>query len=135
VRAIDGQGLATASNLILEGGAFESSGIFTRALGAGAGQVQLIGGTTSGFSANTSAGLTPVGLPLLVDLGGSGDSTGPAVVWGSAFFDPSAFLLNDVSANTQLEFQNAIDLDNTGTPARSPRSPASCLIAMARDPS
>src|SRR5205807_347649 len=36
------------------------------------------------------------------------------LVWGSAFFNPGVFLLNDTTANTQLRLLNGIDLDNTG---------------------
>jgi autotransporter-associated beta strand protein len=98
LRAQDGMGLTAGSNLVLSGGVFETSGSFTRALGAGAGQVQLTG-SASGFSAFGGA--------LQVNLGGSGE----LVTWGSPFFDPSALVLNAASADSALEFQNDLDLN------------------------
>jgi autotransporter-associated beta strand protein len=58
IQAVDGRGLPTASNLVLNGGVLETQGTFTRSLGPGAGQVDWYAG---GFSAQ--------GGKLLVTLG------------------------------------------------------------------
>src|SRR6202012_4769895 len=49
-----------------------------------------------------------------IDLGGNGTGTGPQLVWGSAYFNPTAFVVNDTTSNTYVNFLNAINLDNTG---------------------
>lgn len=106
LRAADGVGLPSGSNLVLDGGAFQSTAAtFTRPLGLGAGQVSLSGGT-SGFSAAS--------IPLAVNLGGSGAQ----VQWGSSFFDPSFLLLNASSATAGLDFQNALDLNGANRTVR-----------------
>lgn len=98
LRAADSAGLPTGSALRLSGGAFESTtGSFTRALGTGAGQVTIAAGS-SGFSA--------FGSTLNLNLGGSADP----LLWGSAFFQPDAFVLNSFSANSALFLLNPIDL-------------------------
>ena len=73
-RAIDGQGLPATSSLVLNGGTYETSGTFTRAVGTGAGQVQINSGN-SGFSGSTAAsglnasGSAALGLPAIIDPG------------------------------------------------------------------
>jgi len=107
LRANDGLGLSPYANLRLNGGVFETDdGSFTRALGSGAGEVQVLAG---GFSA--------VDNPLTVNLGGSGGT----VTWGSADFQPSALILNEITANTSLTFTNKLDL-NSATRTISVRS-------------
>ncbi len=89
-------GLSAASNLTLSGGVFESSGILIRGLGSGSGAVQIIGGP---------AALAPIPAPdrpqwvllLFIDIGGNGTGTGAPLVWGTAAFNPVAFLLNDTT--------------------------------------
>ena len=96
-RAIDGVGLPSGSNLRFNSitGRFESSGTFTRALGTGAGQVQVGSG---GFSAG--------GGPLIVRLGGNTNT----VTWGSGGFVPASFALSSQFADSLVDFQNGIDL-------------------------
>jgi autotransporter-associated beta strand protein len=101
LRAIDGLGLSTTSLLTINGGVFETSGAFTRALGTGAGQVQLSGGA-SGFAAANSD-------RLVVTLGG-GD-----LVWGGATFNPTSLVLGSSTALGEAEITNNINL---GTAAR-----------------
>ena len=98
LRAVDGKGLPTKSNLILDGGVFETTGTFNRALGSGSDQVQWL--SSGGFSAQ--------GGPLTVNLGGSTAT----VVWGSPSFLPSGvpLVLNSLTADSLLNFQNGIDL-------------------------
>lgn len=99
LRAADGTGLPAGSALLLNGGAFESTtGAFNRSLGDTAGQVRLAAGS-SGFSA--------FGSPLTVNLGGAAAS----ITWGSAFFNPSALVLNAASADSALDFLNPLDLN------------------------
>ncbi|EDY20584.1 autotransporter-associated beta strand repeat protein [Chthoniobacter flavus Ellin428] len=111
VRAVDGVGLPTASNLVISGNdplnaaAYEpTTSTFTRSLGSGAGQVQITGGS-SGFGA--------FGTPLTVDVGGNGTGTGPTLQWGTTFFNPSTFLLNDSHATAASTLTNNIDLNPT----------------------
>lgn len=99
LRAADGVGLPGGSALLLGGGVFEStSAAFTRALGNGAGQVQLPSGT-GGFSA--------FGTPLTVNLGGAG----AALTWGGSFFNPATLVLNAATATAALTLQNELDLN------------------------
>ena len=100
LRAVDGVGLPSTSLLTGSGGVFETSGAFTRTLGAAAGNVQLTGGV-SGFSAN--------GGPATIALGGTASPT--ALTWGSANFAPSTLVLNETTSNNTLTFANSIDLN------------------------
>ncbi|MCB1275036.1 autotransporter-associated beta strand repeat-containing protein, partial [Prosthecobacter sp.] len=106
IEAADGTGLSSNSALVLNGGVFRSTAAtFNRALGSGAGQVSLIGGTT-GFSAGSSA--------VAVNLGGSGTT----VQWGSAFFDSATLVLNATGATAGLDFQNGLDLNGASRSIR-----------------
>ena len=94
--------LSPNSNLILNGGVYETywTETFSRSLGTGPGQVQIIGGA-SGFSENGAAGMT-------VDIGGTTE-----LVWGSAYFNPSAFVLQAPSAQagSTLTFKDDLNLN------------------------
>ena len=117
LRAIDGVGLPTGSNLMLAGGVLESSGTFTRSLGAGAGQVRWSIVSSGGFAAQEGN--------LVVRLNGNSN----VVTWENGNFVPEGFALvmGSVTADALVDFQNAIDLggamrsvsvtDNTGTTA------------------
>jgi fibronectin-binding autotransporter adhesin len=100
LQAIDGVGLPSGSNLVLNGSSatFQSSGTFTRDLGLGAGQVQWISG--GGFSA--------AGGTLAVRLGGNTNT----VTWGSGnfVFAGQNLVLGSVSADSLVDFQNGINL-------------------------
>jgi autotransporter-associated beta strand protein len=102
VTIVNGIGSIGSGNLVLNGGVYEEywTNTFSRSLGSGAGQVQLIGGA-SGFSENGSTGMN-------VNLGGAAAT----VVWGSAFFNPSTLVLQASSAQSgsTLNFQNGINL-------------------------
>ena len=99
LRAVDGQGIPTASNLTLNGGVYEiMGGAFSRAVGTGANQVQFPGGA-SGFSA--------FGAPVTVNLG--------SLVWGGANFSPAKLVLNAASATAPITFASGIDLNATGS--------------------
>jgi autotransporter-associated beta strand protein len=96
-----GMGIPATTNAVLNGGSLSSSsGSLTAALGTGAGQITVTSNSISGFSAFNT--------PLTVNLGGAGEP----LSWGSLLFNPSAFVLNDIGANTNLTFQNAIALNN-----------------------
>jgi fibronectin-binding autotransporter adhesin len=108
-RANDGAGLpsgGTAGNLSLSGsGVWESGADITRALGTGAGQVQLASGIT-GFSA--------YGAPINVNLGG-----GTPITWGTTpGFSPTGtvgLVLNAATANNTINFQNNLTLGGNRT--------------------
>lgn len=109
-------GNISANNLVLNGGAFETSGSFTRSLGTGPGQVRWGTGTNGGFSAQ--------GGPLTVTLAGA-----PAtLVWDSTtdFVSGAGQLLfGSLTADDVVTFTHDIDLngaartvqvvDNTGS--------------------
>ena len=100
VRATDGAGLPTASNLKINGAVFESSGTFSRSLGTGGGQVQWTG--SGGFSA--------YGGTLNVNIGGSAQT----LTWGSTagFANTNAALIFSSSgANGTVKFINPLDLN------------------------
>ena len=103
VRAADGAGLPTSSNLILQVGLLEADGptTFTRGLGTGAGQMQWGGG---GFSSR--------GGKLLVAPGGTGSPT--PLKWGQGCFGTYAdsIQLNHDRADSETELVNDIDLGN-----------------------
>ncbi len=90
------------SNIVLNGGVLDgyfNSG-FTRALGTGATQVQILGGA-SGFGTNGSAN---------INLGGASAQ----VTWGSAFFSPSSLILGTPGSSAgTTTFQNPINLSGT----------------------
>ena len=89
-------------NLMLNGGVYAYGGTsttFTRTLGTGSGEVQIVGGV-SGFG-------TGVAGPLTVNLGGSAAE----VIWGTASFNPTALILNDASSTSMLTFLNPLDLN------------------------
>ena len=94
--------LSANSNLVLAGGVLESTGLFTRSLGAGAGQVQWLSGTaTGGFAASSG--------PLIVAIGGLADPT--PLVFGTASFTTGTFLLGSASALGDTTVMNPIDLN------------------------
>ncbi len=117
LQAQDGSSLPAASALLLGGAAttttsavFQSSGLFTRDLGTGAGQVSW--GTTlttggAGFAASTDK--------LVVAIGGLGTET--PLVWNTGGFLPTgtgvgtALVLSSTTALAEVEFRNAIDLN------------------------
>ncbi len=97
LRAVDGVGLNTASNLNLAGGVLESSGTFSRFIGSQPGRVQWTG----------SGGFAGGGGDLSVSLNG-----GAALTWGSAGFVANAdsLVLGSSTATGHVTFANAIDL-------------------------
>jgi autotransporter-associated beta strand protein len=97
LRAVDGVGLSTAANLVLNGGVFETTGTFSRTLGMAANNIQVVG-NVSGFSAN--------GAPATINLNGGG-----TLQWGGVNFNPTALVLNEITANTNLTFANGLDFD------------------------
>ncbi len=110
---------ATGVNLILNGGVFEGSGLFVRALGSGTDEVRWNAGANGGFAAS--------GGPLSVNIGGS--LTPDTLLWdGDPFFVSGAgqLLFGSLSADDVTTFLNPIDLnggvrtiqavDNPGVP-------------------
>ncbi|MBA4187297.1 MAG: hypothetical protein C0467_04680 [Planctomycetaceae bacterium] len=89
-------------NLVLNGGYIDGyfNEGFTRALGTGNNQIQIVGGA-SGFGTNGSA---------TIDLGGAGAQ----VTWGSSTFNPSALMLGTPTSSAgTTTFANAINLSGT----------------------
>ena len=103
LRAVDGTGLSSNSNLTLNGGVFEVAGstTFTRTLGTAAGNVQLTGGNSGFANAGTDR--------LVVTIGGG------AITWGGTTFNPGQLVLSSTTALGETEVTNAIAL---GTAAR-----------------
>ncbi|QIF00280.1 autotransporter-associated beta strand repeat-containing protein [Roseimicrobium sp. ORNL1] len=100
LRAVEGVGLSSGSNLNVVGGVFAPGSVaeFTRALGAGAGEIQLSG---------PAVGFTAVGNAATINLGGASGT----LQWGSAFFNPTVLVLNDANADNAIEFKNGLDLN------------------------
>src|SRR5262249_39386319 len=98
LRAVDGVGLSSSTNLSINGGIFESSANLTRTLGTGAGSIQIPGGS-SGFNANGA------------DIRFTTLNGGPPVQWGSAAFAPTTLVLNSGTTNNVTL---AADIDLNG---------------------
>lgn len=92
---MSGSGLAQAT--------YETDRDFTRALGTGAGEIQVTGG---GGSGGGSVGFSAYGAPVNVNFGGSAGT----VTWGSATFDPGIFTLNGGNATHVVTLLNSLDL-------------------------
>lgn len=93
-----------AGNLTFSGspsnqGWYETDRNFTRPLGAGAGEVQIVSGTGSGFSA--------YGAPVNVNFGGVGGT----ITWGSTHFNPGIFTLNGGNATHVVTLAHDLDLN------------------------
>ena len=82
---------------------YETDRDFTRALGTGAGEVQLVGG--GGLSV-IGVGFSAYGAPIDINFGGAGDT----VVWGSDTFNPGIFTLNAGNATHVATLINPLDL-------------------------
>lgn len=87
-------------NITLNGGVLMTyfGGSLTRALGSGTSQLQILGGA-SGFGSQGNSAST--------------FNLGATVQWGSAFFNPSIFVLQTTGTNLngQLTFSSGIDLN------------------------
>ncbi|MCW0220193.1 MAG: autotransporter-associated beta strand repeat-containing protein, partial [Prosthecobacter sp.] len=96
-----GTGNLNINGSILNQSIFETDRDFTRALGSGVGEVQLTGGTGSGFGA--------YGAAIKVNFGGAG----APVVWGSSNpnFNPSIYTLNGGNSTQPVTLINPLDLD------------------------
>lgn len=105
LQAMEGAGLPTDSNLVLNGGVFQTSGTFNRSLGTGAGQVQWVAGANGGFAAHGGA--------LSVTLAGMPDP----IQWDIPSFvsGAGALLFGSTSADSVVTFTHNIDLNHTGT--------------------
>lgn len=85
-------------------GVYETDRDFVRALGTGAGEVQLTGG--GGF-ASGSTGFSAYGAPIDLNFGGAGAT----VTWGTPTFNPGIFTLNGGNATHVVTMINPIDLN------------------------
>lgn len=106
LRAQDGLSLPTASNLFLNGGVFESTGTFSRALGTGAGQFRFVANGNGGFSSGE--------LPLTVDWTGLANPT-----WGSTanFLGAGALFLNSSTSLADVTVNGDFSLGVAGVAA------------------
>lgn len=105
LQAQEGVGVPATSNLLLNGGVFQTSGTFNRSLGSGPGQVQWAAGASGGFAAQ--------GGPLTVTLAGT-----PAILqWDLASFvsGAGALAFGSGTADNVVTFTHDIDLNQTGT--------------------
>lgn len=84
---------------------YETDLSFSRALGAGNGEVQFTGG--GGFGGG-SVGFSAYGAPINVNFGGAAST----VVWGSTHFNPGIFTLNGGNATHVVTLANPVDLGN-----------------------
>ncbi|MCX5654722.1 MAG: autotransporter-associated beta strand repeat-containing protein, partial [Planctomycetota bacterium] len=104
LRATEGVGLPTASNLLFSDGVFEAigGGTFTRSLGTGTGQVQWEYSRRGGFSAS--------GGKLTVAIGGLADPT--PLRWNTTNFlsDQYTLKFGSATADSEVEFRNPLDL-------------------------
>ncbi|MGB8166722.1 MAG: autotransporter-associated beta strand repeat-containing protein, partial [Chthoniobacteraceae bacterium] len=118
LRAQDGAGLSSGSNLVISGGVLESSGTFSRAAGTGAGQVQ--------WNANSAGGFAAAGSKLTVNLGGGAQldwgvggfmtgSTTAALLFGSATTLAETEFANPFSLGTGFTTTRNIQVDDNGT--------------------
>ncbi len=96
-------GISAGSLLTINGGVLESSGTFTRTLGAAAGNVQLTGGASGFASASTDRFVVSI------------NNGGSPLTWGSATFAPTSLVLGSSTALGETEITNDINL---GTAAR-----------------
>ena len=106
LRAIDGSSLSPNSPLLFNAtstnyAVFESSGLFTRSLGTGPGQVSWAAAANGGFAAYDSK--------LTVNIGGNGD----LLTWGVGGFVTTNLVLNSTTALAEVEIVNAINLGGT----------------------
>ncbi|WP_397381393.1 autotransporter-associated beta strand repeat-containing protein, partial [Prosthecobacter sp.] len=99
LQAVDGAGLSAGSNLLLNGGVYQTSGTFNRAMGTGAGEFRFAAYGNGGFSSGTSK--------LTVDFGSLGTP-----VWGSTanFIGAGALILNNATSLADVEVTGNFDL-------------------------
>lgn len=112
LRANDGVGLPTTSNLNIRVGVFETGVDLVRVGGSAAGEMRLFGGvatnSANGFSAHGGAVNIAFGTLL----------SPTALTWGSGSFIPGSstgglegLILNHTTANNTLDFKNAVNLN------------------------
>ena len=105
LEAVDGIGLPFASNLQLGGGVLQSTGTLARTLGTSGGST-VQWSSSSGFAAGVSK--------LTVNL-----NSGAALTWTMAsFVGANALIFGSTRAGTEVEFQNAINLNNAARTIR-----------------
>ncbi|HRR34728.1 MAG TPA: autotransporter-associated beta strand repeat-containing protein [Kiritimatiellia bacterium] len=95
-------GPSATTNITLNGGTLSTAGgSVTSALGTGAGEIEFVPGSDSGFSA--------VDVPLTVNIGGAA----APLEWGFPAFNVKTLVLNEAGANTNLTLVNGINLNGT----------------------
>jgi len=102
LQATDGAGVPTTSGITLNGGVFQSvSGLFTRSVGTGAGQIQ--------WGTNAAGGFSAANTRLTVNLGGSA----VPLTWGPGSIGngTGTLILSSTSAVADVNFVNPIDLN------------------------
>jgi len=114
--AVTGGGLSSNHVLQLTGGVLESSGTFNRTLGTSAGNFNF--GGNDGIA--VGGGFSAQGGNLAIQINGG---TSSIALWGSlgnvnTLFDGLALMLNSTTADGVVDFQNGLNLGNTGRAAR-----------------
>ena len=99
LRANDGIGIATNGNVTLSGGVWETSADITRAIGTGAGQLQI----------TTAGGFCAIGGAVVLNFG----NAATPLTWGTNGFAPASTLtLNNASGNSPITLRNDINLNS-----------------------
>jgi autotransporter-associated beta strand protein len=106
LRAIEGPGISILSPIRLFGGIWESTGLCTRALGSGSGQLYW-SGSSGGFSA--------YGAPFRIDLYGSASNLH---LWGAGSFVSAALEFGSVRSDNPVTFADRIDLNGASRTLR-----------------
>ena len=107
LRADFGQGLDSNYCVTLCGGSLSSvSGSLVSSIGSGAGQVNIVSGSTPAFTAR--------GVPFTINLlNGTGSSSANDNINAISVFPNRTLILNDANADQPITFQNNIDILGT----------------------
>ncbi len=107
LRADFGTGLDSNYCVTLCGGSLSSvSGRIVSSIGSGAGQVNIVSGSTPAFSAR--------GVPLAVNLqNGAGSQSAGTRLSVTNFFPNLTLILNDANADQPITFENNLNIENT----------------------
>ncbi len=108
LRAVDGVGLPTNSNLnfagsnLVTGGVLEANGVFNRWVGTNANRVQWTG----------SGGFAAVDGPLTVTLNQSTPGVGTSLTWGAGSFVPygGSLMFGSTNSTDKVTFTNSINI-------------------------
>ncbi|MEZ0276919.1 MAG: autotransporter-associated beta strand repeat-containing protein, partial [Roseimicrobium sp.] len=118
LQAVDGTSLPTASNLLLNGGVFQTFGTFDRAIGTGADQFRWNTNGSGGFSASTDrlfVNIGGAGVTLDWGTGGIGNGTGTLILSSTTALFDTVFVnginLNGANRTIQVDDNGSTGLD------------------------